>query len=98
MAEEKLESIEREMSTTLKVFSQDLHNAFSERASGGPLSFVVNHGAAAMNILLTPMPDREIALIRLPTLHIRIDFTAGSIVERKEMLKRMDFYMQRGGG
>jgi hypothetical protein len=86
------------MSTTPEVFSQDLHNAFSEVATGGSMSFVVNHGAAAMNILLTPAPDRVIALMRLPTLLIRIDFTAGSAVERKEMLKRMDLYMQRGGG
>ena len=86
------------MTTTPEVFSRDLHNAFSDGASGGPLNFVVSHGSAVMNILLTPVPDRVIALMRLPTLHVRIKFTAGNAAERKAMLKRMDLYMQRGGG
>lgn len=98
MAEERLETIEREMSTTPEIISQDLHNAFPDGVSGGPMAFNVQDGSAAMKILLTPVSDRVIAKMRLPTLHIRIDFTAGSTAERKEMLKRMDLYMQRGGG
>ena len=86
------------MSSTPAVFSQDLYNAFHDGVSTGSLMFQVSYGNAAMDIYLTPGPDRVIALMRLPTIKVRICFTAGNAAERKKMLDRMDLYMQRGGG
>jgi len=95
---EKLDDIEREMSTTPAIFAQDLYNAFPDGVRGGPLAFQVGDGVAAMEIHLTPGSDRVYAMVRLPTLKVRICFTAGNASERQSMLKRMDMYMLRGGG
>jgi hypothetical protein len=86
------------MSTTPAVFAQDLYNAFPEGVRGGPLAFQVSDGFAALDIRLTHAPDRVIALMRMPTLKVQLCFTAGNLAERKAMLRRMDLYMQRGGG
>lgn len=88
----------REVSATPAEFAHGLRNAFPEGLSGGPLHFRVDDGAAAMEICLTPGPDRVIALLRLPTLTARIRFTAGDAEARARMLRRMDLAMQRGGG
>jgi hypothetical protein len=93
-----LELLEREVSASPGEFAHGLRNAFPEGLSGGPLEFRVRHGAAAMDIHLTPGPDRVIALLRLPTLTARIRFTAGDAAARARMLQRMDLAMQRGGG
>ena len=86
------------MSTTPAVFTQDLYNAFTEVLITDKLTCHVCHGAAAMDIQMTPGPDRAIALMRLPTMKVRLCFTAGNDDERKAMLKRLDLYTQRGGG
>lgn len=91
-------ALEREVSATPAEFAHGLRNAFPEGLSGGPLEFRVNDGSAAMEIRLTPGPDRVIALLRLPTLKASIRFTAGDPAARERMLKRMDLAMQRGGG
>ncbi len=98
MAGEDGKTLEREVSATPAEFAHGLRNAFPEGLSGGPLEFRVNDGSAAMEIRLTPGPDRVIALLRLPTLKASIRFTAGDPAARERMLKRMDLAMQRGGG
>jgi len=86
------------MSTTPAVFTQDLYNAFTEVLSTDILNYHIRYGAAAMDIQMTPGPDRVIALMRLPTMKVRLCFTAGNDDERKTMLKRLDIFTQRGGG
>jgi len=86
------------MSTTPAVFTQDLYNAFTDVHCTDILTYHICYGAAAMDIQMTPGPDRVIALMRLPTMKVRLCFTAGNDEECKAMLKRLDIYTQRGGG
>jgi hypothetical protein len=51
-----------------------------------------------MEFLFTPLPDRRIAVLRLPNMRIQIRFTRGSHQEQQAMLARMHLAMQRGGG
>ena len=93
-----LEAIEREVSATPAEFAHGLRNAFPDGLSGGPLVFRIQYGTATMEVRLSPGPDRVIALLRLPTLHVHLRFSAGDADARARMLKRMDLAMQRGGG
>ena len=72
--------------------------AFPGAVEGGPNRFVVTRPDAAMELELIPGPDRTIALLRLPTLTLRIRFTAGVAAARAEMIRRFDLAMRRGGG
>lgn len=98
MADSIPEELLREVSCTPAEYAHGLGNAFPQGLSGGPLAFRVEGEAAAMDIQLTPGPDRVIALLRLPTLTARIRFTAGDAEARVRMLRHMDLAMQRGGG
>jgi len=91
-------TLEREMSASRDEFLHGLGLAFPGRVaeSGGLLH--VSDGEAAMEIALTPLPDRTIALLRLPNMKVQIRFTAGSPEQQETMLARMDRAMQRGGG
>jgi hypothetical protein len=93
-----LDDFEREISATPAEFAHGLRNAFAAAVVGGPLHFEIVGDQASMRIELEPGPDREIALLRLPTLVARIRFTAGTQQARQAMLRRMDLAMQRGGG
>lgn len=52
----------------------------------------------SMQLEITPGPERMIALLRLPTLKLRIHFTAGDEATKRLMLERFDLAMRRGGG
>jgi hypothetical protein len=41
---------------------------------------------------------RRIALMVMPRLHVRFDFTGMNDAQRYTFMKRFDLYMQRGGG
>jgi len=96
--DEPLDELEREASSSFAEYAHGLRLAFPEGVSGGPSDFSVTDGRASLQIRLTPGPDRVIALLRLPTLKARLRFTGGSQSERREMLRRMDLAMRRGGG
>ena len=51
-----------------------------------------------MQLEITPGPERVIALLRLPTLRLRIQFTVGDEETNRQMLERFDLAMRRGGG
>jgi hypothetical protein len=91
-------TLEREMSASRAEFLHGLRLAFPQgvEEDGGLLK--VGDGDTAMEIELAPLPDRAIALLRLPNLKVRIRFTAGSREAQRAMLARMDRAMQRGGG
>jgi hypothetical protein len=67
----------------------------TERASAGKPSLAP---AGSMQLEMTPGPERVIALLRLPTLRLRIQFTAGDEATNRQMLARFDLAMRRGGG
>ena len=43
-------------------------------------------------------PPRQIALLRIPRLHVRFDFDGLSDAARTQCMRRLDLLMQRGGG
>lgn len=93
-----LELLEREMSITPSEFVRSLNDAFPGAVAQSPQALHVSFSMAAMEIELQPGPPRTIALLSLPTIRVRIRFTAGDAGQRAAMLERMDRYMQRGGG
>lgn len=90
--------LEREMTATGDDFARGLAAAFGKRVEGGPQSFRIVDNGAAMEIDLRVGPPRVIALLRLPTLRVRIRFTAGRPDQCLALLERMDRAMHRGGG
>lgn len=90
--------IEREVAATPAEFARGLHLAFPAGVVGGPLAFHVSDGPAEMEVSLVPGPDRVIALLRLPTLHVTLDFVAGEVSEQAKMLAHLDLATRRGGG
>ena len=93
-----MENLAREAFATLAEFRRGLENAFPVALTDSPDGLLARHGAAAMLIHLTPGPDRRIAALVLPTLRVRIRFTAGTVAQREGMLAHMDRTMHRGGG
>jgi hypothetical protein len=77
--------------------ARGLAAAFPGAVEGGPLRFRVRAGSV-MEIELTPGPERVIALLRLPTLRLRIRFSGGDSAAREGMLRRLELALRRGGG
>jgi hypothetical protein len=90
--------IEREVSATRSEFLHGLRLAFPGSVSEVGDTVRATFGPAAMEITLTQLPPRLIALLALPRLKVSLRGTAGSDAERAAMLARMDLAMQRGGG
>jgi hypothetical protein len=93
-----LETIEREVWATPGEFRHGLELAFPGRVAERNGLFQVDGGEAAMEIALTVMTPRTIALLNLPRLKVSIRMTAGTLEQRAAMLTRMDLAMHRGGG
>lgn len=93
-----VEELEREVSATAAEFVQALRNAFPEGMDGGPLDFRVRRGEVALEIAVRPGPDRVIALLRLPTLRVRIRLSGADRAARARLLRHLDLATHRGGG
>jgi len=91
-------TLEREMSASRAEFVHGLRLAFPQGVEEAGALLKVGDGDAAMEIALSPLPDRVIALLRLPRLQVSIRFVAGTPAQQRAMLARMDRAMQRGGG
>lgn len=91
-------TLEREVSASPREFLHGLRLAFPAGVDAGGETIRASDGLAAMEIELVPLPDRRIALLRLPTMRVHIRFTVGSPEQQRAMLARMDRAMQRGGG
>jgi hypothetical protein len=91
-------ALDREVSASPREFLHGLRLAFPEGVAEYGERIRVTDGAATMEIAFTPLPDRRIALLRLPNMRVHIRFTAGSQQQQQAMLARMDRAMQRGGG
>ncbi len=66
---------------------QQTSNSATAQLSGGTLSIQWHTGE-----------PRRIALISMPRLHVRFEFTGLNDAQRYTFMKRFDLYMQRGGG
>lgn len=86
------------MSASLADLARGLEAAFPGTVEGGPLAFRVTSPGAIMELEASPGPERVIARLRLPTLRVRIRFTAGDADARSRMLARLDLALRRGGG
>lgn len=75
-----------------------LEAAFPGAVEGGPLAFRVTTPDALLEVEASPGPERVIALLRLPTLRVRLRFIAGAPQARSRMLARLDLALRRGGG
>jgi hypothetical protein len=93
-----MQELQREVSSTLEEFRRGLYQAFPGNVSGDGLRYSVAMDAAAMEIELTHLPDRVIALLRLPTLGVRIRFTRGDTEQCRRLLEHLDRVTHRGGG
>ena len=51
-----------------------------------------------LTITVTPLPDRQIAMMRLPHVEVRFQFTNFTAAERTRFMRDFDMSYQRGGG
>jgi hypothetical protein len=58
----------------------------------------VSIGSGHLHLQWQALPPRQIALIRMPRLHVLYRFDAVSQAERVAFMRYFDLYMQRGGG
>lgn len=59
---------------------------------------VVRIGDGRLTLRWTPLPPRQIALVRLPRMQVRFEFDDVAIDARQRFLRHFDLFMQRGGG
>ena len=90
--------VEREVSASPADFARGLHTAFPRGVEGGPLDFRVERDGVRLEIALRPGPDRVIALLRLPTIQVRIRCLGGDAEARARLLAYLDLATHRGGG
>ena len=56
------------------------------------------HEDQSVELIVKPLPDREIGMIRIPRIEVEFSFTNFSERERKEFMINFDRSYQRGGG
>jgi hypothetical protein len=91
-------TLEREVTATRAEFVRGLQAAFPGRVEEIAERLRIDDGRATMEISLTALPDRRIALLRLPNLRVHIRFTQGTRADQEAMLAYMDRATHRGGG
>ena len=52
----------------------------------------------SVELIVKPLPDREIGMIRIPRIEVEFSFSNFSEKERKEFMANFDRSYQRGGG
>jgi hypothetical protein len=91
-------TIEREVWATPDEFRHGLELAFPGQVTAHGDTLLVHDGQVAMEIALTELTPRTIALLNLPRMKVSLRGTAGSADQWAAMLERMDLAMHRGGG
>lgn len=90
--------LHREMSARPDEFLRELRLAFpSGIAVEGDVARVTS-GDVSLRAEWRVGPPRQIANLRLPTLHVSLHFAGGTADARDALLARMDRAMHRGGG
>lgn len=59
---------------------------------------VVDFSTGRLLLTWSPLPERVIALLRMPRLWVRFQFEGLSDADRQVFMKRFDLTIQRGGG
>lgn len=91
---------EREHGCTVREWLGWLPGAVGARALdlGTPGAASVRVGSGEVQLQWQALPPRQIALIRMPRLHVAYRFDAVSDADRAAFMRYFDLYMQRGGG
>lgn len=90
---------ERVLSATPSQFERDLRQAWPEvsgSAAAGRLA--IEAAPMRLDLELTVLAPRRIALLELPQLTVRYCFDGGDEPARARLLARLDLAMQKGGG
>jgi hypothetical protein len=94
------DAFEREHGCTVDEWRMWLPGA----AGGATLAFddtdsaTLQIGAGRLRLHWQALPPRQIALVRLPRLHVRYHFDGVDAEHRTRFMQRFDLFMQRGGG
>ena len=89
----------REMGCTAAELCQWLQGASrGARIEFSPEGARVQWQAHLLQLSWVPLPERRIALVRLPRLSVTFDFGLTPDAERHAFMKHFDLYTQRGGG
>ena len=59
---------------------------------------VVSLETGTLRLDWTPLPPRQIALVRMPRMMVRFLFVDVDAADRRQFMRYFDLYMQRGGG
>jgi hypothetical protein len=91
---------EREMGCTEAEWLGWLPGACGARSVdlAGDATAQVSIGEGVLDLNWSPLPDRQIALMRLPRLSVNFSFTAVDEADRERFMRYFDLFMQRGGG
>ena len=95
------ESFQREYGSTLTEWNRSLPGAIGKQriepvADPGATVHLVDGGRLILQWQV--LPDRQIALARLPRLHVSFRFEAVEATARSAFMRHFDLFMQRGGG
>ena len=71
-------------------------HALTLSGAGGAARVDIDGGV--LDLAWHALPPRQIALVRLPRLAIRFQFTNVDEDDRQRFMRYFDLYMQRGGG
>ena len=95
------ESFEREYGSTLAEWLRALPGAAGqhrlEQPGDGQATVALAEGGR-LTLRWAVMPDRRIALARLPCLKVRFGFEGVAPSARAAFMRHFDLYTQRGGG
>ncbi|KAI5912796.1 hypothetical protein [Thauera sp. 2A1] len=92
-------AFERTLTATAHGFERDLRQAWpGATGSAAERSFAVEAGGCVLQIDIEPAGVRRLGLFELPQLIARYRFLRGDEAERRDLLRRLDRAMQKGGG
>lgn len=98
MITENIRELHRDVTGTLDDFVRALRAAFPDSLEESGNRYHARRASAAIEVQLSPGPDRIIASLSLPTLAVVIRFTAGETEACSALLAHLDRYLHRGGG
>lgn len=94
------EAFERDMACTLAEWEGRLPSAIGDMPweRVGAVAVRVRLPSGQLELTWSPLPDRVIALMRMPRLAVRFRFAGVPAEERLHFMKHFDLVLQRGGG
>ncbi|MBS0544971.1 MAG: hypothetical protein JSR40_14680 [Proteobacteria bacterium] len=92
-------AFERTLTATPDGFERDLRQAWpATTGSAAEGRFAVEGGGCVLHIDIESAGVRRLGLFELPQLIARYRFVRGDEADRRDLLRRLDRAMQKGGG